>query len=83
MSIVYSLFTEKFRPKELANLIAPPRIKNEVIKGLVQNILLYGTAGTGKCVDENTIITIRNKKSGEVIDISIKDFMVLLEEEKK
>lgn len=48
MSIVQELFTEKFRPKELGTLIAPPRIKNELSKGLIQNVLLYGTQGTGK-----------------------------------
>ena len=48
MSTVNELFTEKFRPKELASLIAPPRIKNELSKGLFQNLLLYGSAGTGK-----------------------------------
>jgi DNA polymerase III delta prime subunit len=48
MSIIKELFTEKFRPKSLAQLIAPERIKNELNKGLVQNLLLYGSAGTGK-----------------------------------
>ncbi len=47
-STIQDLFTEKFRPKELASLIAPPRIKNELSRGLVQNLLLYGSAGTGK-----------------------------------
>ena len=79
---VNMLFTEKFRPKDLDQLIAPDRIKNELNKGLVQNLLLYGSSGTGKCVDENTIITLRNKKTNEIIDISFKDFMVLMEKEK-
>jgi DNA polymerase III delta prime subunit len=48
MSITNELFTEKFRPQSLGQLIAPERIKNELGKGLVQNILLYGSAGTGK-----------------------------------
>jgi replication factor C small subunit len=48
MTIVKELFTEKFRPKTLNDLIAVPRIKNEFDKGLTQNLLLYGTAGTGK-----------------------------------
>lgn len=47
-SILTQLFTEKFRPKELKSLIAPLRIKNELSKGLIQNLLLTGTAGTGK-----------------------------------
>ena len=48
MSITRELFTEKFRPKNLEQLIVPDRIKNELNKGLVQNLLLYGTQGTGK-----------------------------------
>lgn len=47
-SIITELFTEKFRPKELNSLIAPNRIKEELSKGLIQNILLEGTPGTGK-----------------------------------
>jgi replication-associated recombination protein RarA len=47
-SSIQMLFTERFRPKELSSLIAVPRIKNELTKGLVQNLLLYGTPGTGK-----------------------------------
>ena len=48
MTIVKQLFTEKFRPKNLEQLIAPPGIKEELNKGLIQNLLLYGYAGTGK-----------------------------------
>jgi len=48
MSTIQQLFTEKFRPKNLGQLIAVPRIKEELNKGLVQNLLLYGSAGTGK-----------------------------------
>jgi len=46
--IIQQLFTEKFRPKDLSSLIAPDRIKRELARGLVQNLLLYGSAGTGK-----------------------------------
>jgi len=48
MSVINQLFTEKFRPKDLNQLIAPIRIKNELNKGLIQNLLLFGSAGTGK-----------------------------------
>lgn len=48
MSVVNQLFTEKFRPKNLGQLIAPQRIKTELSQGLIQNILLFGSAGTGK-----------------------------------
>lgn len=45
---IQQLFTERFRPKELGALIAPPRIKNELSRGLIQNLLLYGSPGIGK-----------------------------------
>jgi len=47
-STIQELFTEKFRPKDFASLIAPDRIKKELSKGLIQNTLLYGSPGTGK-----------------------------------
>jgi len=72
---IEQLFTERFRPKDFNLLIAPSRIKNELSKGLVQNLLLYGSAGSGKCVCENTIITLKNKETGEIFDISFKNFM--------
>lgn len=78
-SPLQELFTERFRPKDLGQLIAPERIKNELNKGLIQNILLYGSAGTGKCVDESTHITLKNKITGEELFISIKDFMDMRE----
>ena len=59
MTVVKELFTEKFRPKSLGQLIAPPRIKNELDKGLVQNLLLYGSAGTGKT---STLFILANPK---------------------
>jgi len=47
-NVISQLFTERFRPKELASLIAVPRIKNELAKGLIQNVLFFGTQGSGK-----------------------------------
>jgi replication factor C small subunit len=47
-SIINELFTEKFRPKKLEHLIAPSRVKDELSKGLIQNLLLFGSPGTGK-----------------------------------
>lgn len=40
-------------------------------KGLV---LLHGIPGTGKCVDGSTIVTLRNKKTGIIENISIDEF---------
>jgi len=45
---ISQLFTEKFRPKDLSTLIVPERIRRELSRGLIQNLLLYGSPGTGK-----------------------------------
>jgi len=45
---VTKLFTERFRPGNLDDLILPDRIRNEIGNGLKQNYLLHGEAGTGK-----------------------------------
>ena len=36
--------------------------------------LLHGETGCGKCVDESTIVTLRNKTTGEIENINISDF---------
>lgn len=43
-----NLFTEKLRPQKLGQAVIVPRIYEELSKGLVDNILLYGTPGSGK-----------------------------------
>lgn len=48
MELTSNLFTEIFRPKTLDGLILPQRIRQELSKGLIQNLMLYGPAGSGK-----------------------------------
>lgn len=45
---VQSLFTEKYRPTNLSELIVPNRIMTKLENGLYQNMLLFGPGGTGK-----------------------------------
>lgn len=45
------------------------------IKGEGQFVALLGKSGCGKCLSENTLITIKNKKTGFIEDITIKDFL--------
>lgn len=47
-TVVTELFTEKFRPTKLEQLIAPERVRSQLKHGLIQNLLLFGSAGTGK-----------------------------------
>jgi len=46
--MITDLFTEKFRPKNLNQLITFDRIKKDLSGGLTQNILLSGSPGIGK-----------------------------------
>ena len=42
------LWTEKYRPKCLNELIVPKRVKDMLSNGVIQSMLLHGTAGSGK-----------------------------------
>lgn len=42
------LWTEKYRPQNLKELIVPQRIRTIFENGVVQSMLFYGTAGIGK-----------------------------------
>lgn len=47
--MIQELFTEKLRPQKFEQLVLSERVKNALGHGQVgQNILLYGTPGTGK-----------------------------------
>lgn len=39
------------------------------------NVIMVGPTGTGKCVTGETKVTIRNKKTGEIENISINNFV--------
>tara|TARA_B110001450_G_C17600148_1_gene472644 strand:+ start:239 stop:1195 length:957 start_codon:yes stop_codon:yes gene_type:complete len=48
MQSINQLFTEKYRPKNLEELILPERVMSKFKDGLVQNMLFAGSPGTGK-----------------------------------
>lgn len=48
MQSLNQLFTEKYRPKNLDDLILPDRVMSKFNDGLVQNMLFAGSPGTGK-----------------------------------
>ena len=48
MQSLNQLFTEKYRPKNLQDLILPDRVMSKFKDGLVQNMLFAGSPGTGK-----------------------------------
>tara|TARA_B110000238_G_scaffold96014_1_gene104811 strand:- start:19511 stop:20467 length:957 start_codon:yes stop_codon:yes gene_type:complete len=48
MNSINQLFTEKYRPKNFDELILPDRVMSKFKDGLVQNMLLSGSPGTGK-----------------------------------
>jgi len=72
------LWTERYRPTKLEELITPNRISEKLSKGLYQNFLFYGSPGTGKCVTGDTKITIKDKETGEIKEITISEFHKLI-----
>lgn len=54
--------------------INAPNIDNDV-EIEKSNIILLGPTGSGKCVCSDSKVKIRNKKTGKIEEISIKDFM--------
>mgnify|MGYP000942002410 CR=1 FL=1 len=54
--MIKALFTEKYRPKNLEELILPERIMNKFENGLTQNMLLAGSPGTGKTSTAKAIV---------------------------
>lgn len=54
--MITALFTEKYRPKNLEDLILPDRVMNKFKDGLTQNMLLAGSPGTGKTSTAKAIV---------------------------
>lgn len=50
------LLTEKYRPKNLDELIVPKRIADKLSQGAYQHMLLYGDAGVGKTSAAKAIV---------------------------
>lgn len=48
MNSINQLFTEKYRPKNLDDLILPDRVMKKFVNGVSQNMLFAGSPGTGK-----------------------------------
>lgn len=78
-----ALFTERFRPKTLNQIILPKRIRDELGTGdLSKNYLFYGTQGTGKtslakilATDRPTLyINVSDESSVDIVRTKIHDF---------
>jgi DNA polymerase III delta prime subunit len=50
------LFTEKYRPKVLQELIVPGRVMEKLKNGVYQHLLLYGSPGTGKTSSAKVLV---------------------------
>ena len=50
------LFTEKYRPKNLEDLIVPQRIREKFEKGITTNMLLTATPGCGKTTAAKALV---------------------------
>lgn len=56
MQSINQLFTEKYRPKNLDELILPDAVMNKFKDGLVQNMLFAGSPGTGKTSTAKAVV---------------------------
>lgn len=56
MQSLNQLFTEKYRPKNLDELILPDAVMNKFKDGLVQNMLFAGSPGTGKTSTAKAVV---------------------------
>lgn len=81
--MMQQLFTERFRPKTLDQILLPKRIKDEFTDGtLRQNHLMYGSAGTGKTSvawilakgKPTLYINVSDESSVEIVRTKITDF---------
>lgn len=54
--MIHTLFTEKYRPKNLEDLILPDRVMSKFKDGISQNMLLAGSPGTGKTSTAKAIV---------------------------
>jgi len=81
MNLKEKLFWEKFRPNTLKPekgkipIILLPRIRKIVENDLELNYMFYGQGGQGKCVSGDTLVKVRNKTTGEIKEIPIKDLL--------
>ena len=83
MSTIQDLLTERLRPKKFDHLILTERVKTSLGNGkLLQNILLYGSPGTGKTSAAKVLamgspsmyINVSDESSIDVIRTKITDF---------
>lgn len=81
--VTQKLFTERFRPKELAQMSLFPRIRDQVKDLKIhQNMLFAGSPGTGKTTlarilasqYENLYLNVSNESSVETVRTTIIDF---------
>lgn len=68
-----SLWVEKWRPRRLEDYVGnehlKERIKSYLEEGDIPHLLLYGRAGTGKCLDGSEYIEIEMELSDDEIEM--------------
>lgn len=83
MAVLQDLLTERLRPKKFEHLILPKRIKTALGNGKIgQNVLLYGSPGTGKTSAAKVLagsspylyINVSDESSVEIIRTTITEF---------
>jgi replication-associated recombination protein RarA len=76
--MIQELFTERYRPKTLDQLILPSRIRKSFGNGeLHQNFLLFGSPGLGKCVVGDTKIEVLDTNTNTQLQLTVAEFIEL------
>ena len=66
--------TIQFKTIRYKNLLASGNAWTEIDLSSYRNTLVIGANGVGKCLSLNTLIKLRNKKTGEIIEMPIGEF---------
>ena len=69
-----------FKSIEYKNFLSTGNHPNKILLNTANLTLQVGSNGHGKCVKNQTLIKIQNKKTGEIIETTIEE---LYEQEKK
>jgi len=63
------------------NFLSSPNQFTEIDFEKNQTNIIVGANGNGKCVGINTLIRLRNKKTGEIIETTIGNFYAIQEKQ--
>jgi replication-associated recombination protein RarA len=76
----HTIWTEKYRPSTLENYIGGDTLTAKLAEYIqtqdIPHLLFYGTAGTGKCLDESEMIDIEMDLSADELKM-LENYIIL------